>query len=311
MKKELFDLIKELSNRDPKTLIEKTLKTTEELGELAKAVLPYENTPQNTHKFSDKQKILEEVADTILGAISVGYNLGMDTEQIEAMLWKKAEYWASLQAKERKNPFPLPFELHVTIDPNSNLEKFKYVCSQIGVKAILLDLINEKGETVQDEVMTSSKFFGNNQQVYDELTRISNELERSDFKVVRRKIESTPWHPAAPSKNLGNQKMHKNGYFESHTDVLVKVDQFEVLNSLAKEHKAVISHNLNKTLPDGSKKMILTIRSYKGFYEEFKVLSRSLQNDLMDKGFEPEADLIEFALYDTAIGHDNAWIKSE
>jgi NTP pyrophosphatase (non-canonical NTP hydrolase) len=311
MKKELFELIKELSNRDPKTILQKTLKTTEEVGELAKAVLPYENAPQNTHKFSDKQKILEEVADTILGAISVGYNLGMDTEQIEAMLWKKAEYWASLQAKERKNPFPLPFELHVTIHPKCDLDKFKYICSEIGVKAISLDLINENGESIQDEIMTSSKFFGNNQQVYDELTRIAEAVEKAGFKVVRRKIESTPWHPAAPSGKMGNKKMKKNGYFESHTDVMVRPDQLGSLKLLAKEYEAVISHNLKKTFPDGSKKMILTIRSYKGYYEDFRATSKKLQKALMLKGFEPEADLIEFAIYDTAVGHDHAWIKSE
>jgi NTP pyrophosphatase (non-canonical NTP hydrolase) len=300
---------KELSNRDPKTLLQKALKTTEEVGELAKAVLPYENAPQNTHKFSDKQKILEEVADTMLGAISVAYNLGLDTDQIESMLWKKAEYWSSLQAKERKNPFPLPFELHVTVEPQQNPEYFKAICAELGVKPILLDLINEKGESIQDEIMTSSKFFGTNQQAYNEVSRISDGLEKANIKIVRIKIESTPWHPAAPSNGVGNKKMKKNGYFESHTDVLVAPKKIKLLRKIATHHSAVVSHNLRKVLPDGTKKLILTIRSYKGFYEDFKLLSRALTNDLIKNGFEPDPDLIEFAIYDTAVDHDKSWIK--
>jgi hypothetical protein len=49
--------------------------------------------------------------------------------------------------------------------------------------------------------MTSSKHFGDNRSAYDESLRIVNELKDYGYKVVRSKIESVPWHPAAPRYN--------------------------------------------------------------------------------------------------------------
>ena len=309
MKKELLDLIKELSLRDPKTLSQKVLKTTEEVGELAKAVLAFENAPQNTHRFSDKQKILEEAIDTMLGALSSAYNVGFESDAIEAMLAKKTEYWAGLQAKERKNPFPLPFEIHVTVDKSSDIEQFNYTCSKLGIKAICLDLIDYDGNAMVDEMMSSSRFFGNNLEAYEELIRISKGIEQDGFKVVRQKIETTTWHPVVPSKKPGNKKMKVNGYFESHIDIFVKAGRLPELIRIAKPNKAVISHNVKKTNPDGSKKIILTIRAYKGLYEDFKEKSKALFKALAEKGFNPDQELIEFALYDTNVTHDESWIS--
>ena len=62
MNKELLDYIQELSKRDKKSLTSKALKVSEEQGELAKAILPFESAYACRHRFVDKYKILEEVA---------------------------------------------------------------------------------------------------------------------------------------------------------------------------------------------------------------------------------------------------------
>ena len=49
--------------------------------------------------------------------------------------------------------------------------------------------------------MTSSKHFGDNRSAYEESERIVKELRNRGYKVVRNKIESVPWHPAAPQDN--------------------------------------------------------------------------------------------------------------
>lgn len=310
MKSELFKFIEKLSNKDPKTLMQKTLKTAEECGELAKAVLPFTEAPQSTHKFSDKTKILEESADVILCALSVAYNLGMTSEEIESMLWKKSEYWASLQAREKNNPFPLPFEIHVTVSKDSDIAKFKEVCLSLGVKAICLELINEKNEHMLDEVMTSSKFYGNNAQVYEEICRISSRLKSEGFLVEREKIETVYWHPSAPSSIEGNKKMHRNGYFESHLDVFISEKDKEKLETISKKHKAVVSQNTRKIYENGSV-YILTLRNYSSLVEEFVLQVKALEMDLKKEELLKESDksMIEFALYDTKISHDREWIK--
>lgn len=304
--KELLQFIHELSTKDPKTLPQKALKTQEEVGELAKAILPFTEAPDSSHRFSDKNKILEECADVILCALSVAYNLGSTNEEIESMLWDKSQYWASLQKREKKNPFPLPFELHVTVSPDSNMQSFKNVCKEIGVKATILELFDNKGKKVLDDAMTSSHFFGNNQEAYEKLNEIKNKLQRNGFDVIREKIETVPWHPAAPS-NKGNKK-HRNSYFESHTDVFVEKKQEKIIKKMIKEKGYGLSQNTKKVFEEGSI-MSITVRDYSCSFEDFELKVKDLEFQLDKFNIKRDKTLSEFAIYDTKISHDKDWLK--
>lgn len=305
MNKDLLNFIAELSRRDPKTLTAKVLKTTEETGELAKAVLAYTAADGSKHKFADKQKVLEEVVDTMLGALSVAYNLEFTHEQVENMLYQKASYWAKLQAKEKKSPFPVPFELHVSILPQrETIPTFKEICQELEVKPIVLELTSASGEKILEEIMTSSKFFGDNVQVQEELERISSRLSLEGFEVVRRKIETAPWHPAAPSQGLG--RMKKGNYFEAHMDVKIPYSAEESLNLLAASFGALVSHNERKKT-DTTKTYILTLRAYSGFAEEFTEKVKKLQECLLENNFEVERPNVEYSFFDSKASHDAVW----
>jgi NTP pyrophosphatase (non-canonical NTP hydrolase) len=192
------EFIKQLSLSDKKTLSQKALKTCEEVGELAKAVLPFDSAHGTNHRFVDREKILEEIADVHLTNISIAYSLGFTDEEITDMIHQKSLKWSELQAKEEKAQFPLPFEIHITVDGiemsdpimcdrrRFDLDYFKRVCSEIEVKPIALDLeIN--GGSIRD-VMTSSKHFGTNRSAYEESQRIVSELDKCGFDVLRTKI---------------------------------------------------------------------------------------------------------------------------
>ena len=171
MNKFLDDFIKDLSIKDKKTLSQKGLKLAEEVGELARAILPYDSAPGTNHRFSDREQILEEMND---------------------MLGKKSKKWAQLQLKEESATFPLPFEIHITVDTTENffecdIDGFKSKCQEFGVKPIVLDLEMKEG-SIKD-VMTSSKHFGDNRSAYEEANRITNELNSFGYKVVRKKID--------------------------------------------------------------------------------------------------------------------------
>lgn len=210
------DFIKSLSISDKKTLSQKGLKLVEEVGELARVILPYDSAHGTNHRFIDREAILEEVVDVYLTNISIAHSLGFTDEEFNDMLVKKSEKWSQLQASEEKANFPLPFEIHVTVDASEmrdpimfdekrfDLDLFKKACVEIGVKPIVIDLEINDGSEIQD-VMTSSKHFGDNRSAYEESERISDKLKDWGFRVIRNKIETIPWHPAAPVTSTGKE----------------------------------------------------------------------------------------------------------
>jgi NTP pyrophosphatase (non-canonical NTP hydrolase) len=326
------EYIKELSKKDKKTLSQKALKLVEEVGELARVVLPYDSAHGTNHRFIDREAILEEIVDVHLTNISIAHSLGFTEDELNEMMTKKAEKWAMLQAKEDKAEFPLPFEIHVTVDfdelftnewsgkiqgegviryPISDrkkerqewsdkiLDKFKEDCSIVGVKPIVIDLEINDGSILKD-VMTSSKHFGDNRTAYEESERICQELRNRGYKVVRNKIESVPWHPAAPQDK--------------------DEDLVDLLNESICEFSgtAKLSRNFFKKTDDNKFINMLTYRSDLVNAKEFEVEVRSIEKIISGKNdwsmlshfrsFEYEKVEIEYAVYDTNVTHDAKWI---
>ena len=314
MDKKLLDYIQELSKRDKKTLSQKALKVAEESGELAKAVLPYDSAYATRHRFVDKTKILEEVSDTILASISIAYDLGFSHEEIEEMIDYKSEKWQKLQAAEDKVEFPLPFEIHITVCAKEGeinedfIEHFKKSCEELNVKPISLDLENRAGEKIKD-VMTSSKFYGDNRTVYEEIERITLGLEYRKFKVIRKKVETVPWHPGAPSKEIDRIKMPKNCYFEAHIGCIITMEEKEKLAEISKLHKAHLSKNAFKNIDDGKFVNMVTLRNYSCTSKSFEEEVLNFRLALVNNGFTLEKTITEFCIYDTKISHDYLWLK--
>jgi len=335
MTKDILAYIRSLSVKDKKTLSQKALKTCEEVGELAKAILPFDSAHGTNHRFVDREKILEEITDVFLTNISIAYSLDFTDGEIEEMIYKKTLKWNELQLKEEKANFPLPFEIHVTVDAIEmrdplmcdsyafDLDQFKLACQDIGVKPIVIDLeIN--GESDIQDVMTSSKHFGDNRSAYEESVRILNRLEDYGFKVVRNKIESVPWHPAAPTVKTG-EPIPNGCYFESHIGVIITPDEKENLNEFVQglndrctevgrielSGKVKLSQNFFKRSKDGSKFVnMITYRSNMTKSSEFIEQVDAIKWHLKECGFEFEKVEVEYAVYDTNTTHDLAWIKT-
>jgi NTP pyrophosphatase (non-canonical NTP hydrolase) len=330
----LKDYIKNLSIKDKKTLSQKALKTCEEVGELAKAILPFDSAPGTNHRFIDRDNILEEIADVYLTNISIAYSLNFTDEEITEMIQKKAVKWQEIQAKEDNSSFPLPFEIHVTVDMSRIadgdgdpvngkklfVEDFKRQCKSLGVKPIVLELQLENGTL--DDVMTSSKHFGDNRSAYEESERIARELSKMGYRVVRKKIETVPWHSAAPLVD-GVIPIPNDCYFESHIGVVITPEQKENLNDFVDflndmfEQSdsggiAKMSQNFFKKSNDGSKFInMITYRNNLCGYDTFKEEVEMIKYSLVSNGFEFEKVEVEYAIYDTNVSHDNAWLKEE
>lgn len=322
MNKFLDDFIKDLSIKDKKTLSQKGLKLAEEVGELARAILPYDSAPGTNHRFSDREQILEEIVDVYLTNISIAHSLGFTDEEMNDMLNEKSKKWAELQLKEEAATSPLPFEIHITVDleklleTNFTIDNFREDCKSIEVKPIVLDLEMKEG-SIKD-VMTSSKHFGDNRSAYEEANRIADKLTSLGYKVVRKKIETVPWHPAAPVLSKG--EIPNGCYFESHIGVTITPDEKQRLSDLVNNTlcdfdevelsgTCKLSQNFFKKSKDGSKYVnMLTYRSNKCGSPTFKLEVETIKEVLISNGFEFEKVEVEYALYDTNVNHDAKWI---
>ena len=333
MNKFLNDFIKDLSIKDKKTLSQKGLKLAEEVGELARAILPYDSAPGTNHRFSDREQILEEIVDVYLTNISIAHSLGFTDEEMNDMLNEKSKKWAELQLKEEAATSPLPFEIHITVDleklleTNFTIDNFREDCKSIEVKPIVLDLEMKEG-SIKD-VMTSSKHFGDNRSAYEEANRITNELTSFGYKVVRKKIETVPWHPAAPTFNTG-EPIPNGCYFESHIGVVITPDEKEELQDFVEGLNkgffspsrgfsrpsqielggtCKLSQNFFKKSKDGSKFVnMLTYRDNMTCKEDFERDVELIKFLLNEDKFGFEKVEVEYALYDTNVNHDAKWI---
>jgi len=270
---EVLDYVAKLSKADKKTLSQKALKTAEEVGELAKVVLPYDGAASTAHRFIAKERILEEVADVLLCALSVAYDLGYTHEEITSTMLRKAGYWEELQTRESKAVYPLPYEIHVTVagglvtDSAERLEDFKRACAMIGVKPLLIDMHNNMGKTIMLDTQTSSVHLGDNTSAITEVRRISTALRAGGFKVVREKVETVPWHPAAPSALHRNPVMPKDCYFEAHFNIVVDEQKLSVLRAREGLYDFHLSRNAFKRISDTEFVMMATKRNYEGMFE--------------------------------------------
>lgn len=327
---DINEYIKELSSKDKKTLSQKALKLTEEVGELARVVLPYDSAHGTNHRFIDKEALLEEVVDVYLTNISIAHSLGFTDEEFNEMLNRKTEKWGALQAKEEKIEFPLPYEIHITVnteftwdknerlrgrlsDTNRKRHKFKVnefreFCKEIGVKPIVLDLENS-GKSVMRDVMTSSHFYGDNKTAYEECVRIATCLEDNGYIVNRRKVETVPWHPAAPV-NTGD-KMPENCYFEAHIGCVISPEDKDKLQEIAERVGAHLSRNYFKKLDNGKFVNMVTHRNYGDLRENFDGQVEYLKDLLDSSNIEFEKVITEFSIYDTNVSHDNKWLIKE
>ena len=316
MNKELRDYIEELSKKDKKSITQKALKCAEETGELARKVLPYEDAHGTTHRFIVKDSILEEVADVVLTAMSIGYDLGYTHDDIDDMIRHKALNWQEVQAKSDRVGETIPFEMHITITAGENFDTDKYVkdCATISkirrnrIKPIVIDLETE-GELFMKDVMTSSHYFGNNAGAHDEAKAISDSMEAMGYDVVRVKIETVPWHPAAPQTE--KDKMPGDCYFEAHIGCIITPEEKAKLAHIAEGNDCHMSRNFFKKIEDGKFVNMITYRKYDGTYDEFMATVESIKGVLNYKEINFDKVITEFAIYDTKVSHDFLWLEKK
>ena len=322
MNKDLLDYIRHLSKQDRKSLSEKVLKAGEEFGELAKVALPYTQAYATNHRFIKREQILEESVDLILCSLSVAYDLDFTDAEIEEMINLKCKKWQGLQAAEQDIVYPLPYEIHITVKAGDNQffeSNFKKVCEELNMTPVFIDNQFKSGKTERD-VMTSYTHYGNNTSAYETLCSLSAELRTRYYNIVREKIETVPWHPAAPRTT--EQTMPKDCYFEAHigisyiptvdNKILLEMDIQDYNFQRTPDHRLHMSSNPYKINEDGTVITYVTLRLHDGTLDEFERQVKDAIDTLnYYRNWNTHKVHKEFAIYDTNVSHDAAWLKGE
>jgi len=90
----LIDQIMEISStKEGKSVQELALKCTEEVGELAQAVLSYTGASGSMYKKLTEEHIVEELADIILVDLALFARMGMTKEEFKLIIEKKLQKW--------------------------------------------------------------------------------------------------------------------------------------------------------------------------------------------------------------------------
>lgn len=91
-----FKEIESLTKLDKKTLVERTLKLSEEVGEVSQAVLSYSKACGCEYKNKTKEDVVEECLDVIIVAssiISQSCENNVDLEEVKKIYDKKLSKW--------------------------------------------------------------------------------------------------------------------------------------------------------------------------------------------------------------------------
>jgi hypothetical protein len=194
------------------------------------------------------------------------------------------------------------YEIHVTVR-TKDINSFQAACQFIGIKAIVLDLQLERGNTLQD-VMTS--YVTREPNTIAQANRIELALQELGFISIRTKIETVPWNPRVPTKtNL--LKIPQNSYFESHIAVISGISSQGILRPIVKAHDAHLSTNVFKKMDSESSIIMATLRSYAGYLEDHESRVESLRHDIALYGWKIKKVITEYTIYDSNLEHDKEW----
>lgn len=170
------------------------------------------------------------------------------------------------------------FEIHITVESHDlDWTHFADTCSEIGVKALSLDL------AVDTHFETSSLFEGSKDDAIKEMNRIARDLSHMGYAIIREKLEV---NPITFLKGHEHIIIESPFYFECH----MEVDD----TRLAYEQGMPVSRNKKK--PGIA---MLTCREDNTSLVLFQKGIKMLNNILVDQGIDVRKPEIELTIVDT------------
>lgn len=88
-----MDLIRKLTEKDLKSKEQRALKLSEEVGELAAAILSETNAPGCEYKTLDREDVLQEAADVMIMIHSIIVHYGFTKKEVSDKILEKCKKW--------------------------------------------------------------------------------------------------------------------------------------------------------------------------------------------------------------------------
>jgi hypothetical protein len=191
------------------------------------------------------------------------------------------------------------YEVHLSVKTD-DVERFRDVCKELGVKPIIIDLQDHGGSSQMRDVMTSQKIRGTFSRAADGASITSSMLLNYGYDVVREKIETTIDNPLISTTGA----LPKGQYFEAHFAVKADPDDNN-WDRFAHHHGLHMSRNPFKKLDDGYVVQMLTLRASRGTASDFDSVVNFIWNDL----YPSERIKVEreYVLFDSNQAHEGSW----
>ena len=195
-----------------------------------------------------------------------------------------------------------PFEIHITVHPDTNITEFKRACAVMGdVKPLVIANVIDDDLNVKIDIMTRSTVVGDTDKVGDELFRVYSGLNDRGFDILRNKVETVPW----AYEKLKNFSREKNvPYFETHIEILGYESVRQVYLN-AKQYGGYLSWNVDK-----ENVLMVTFRMDHVTEAEFATYTDRMRDNLERNGLVIGRKIVEFAFHDDNKAHDDAWVNA-
>jgi hypothetical protein len=191
------------------------------------------------------------------------------------------------------------FEVHITLENTENITNISNGYSEL--KVINIDFSNN---SIQNHLMTSSKYKGTLSKVKNIINSLVNKLNKDNIKVYRVKIEASPFNndiPYLEDRSIEN-------YFETH--IKVKIENKNEVLKLCKENDVHLSRNSFKNLDNGKFEYFLTLRKYGMGLKDFLENVNNFTKLLKKNNIHILETIVEYCVYDSNVDMDNEWINS-
>jgi len=202
------------------------------------------------------------------------------------------------------------FEAHITLELPANRDSsyFRQTCSEIGVKAIHIEL--PSGET-PTHFITGSLHSGSFQKVNQEVEQIARQFEISGLKPTRWKIEAMVQNDAVPLTDEAARARPRSNYFEFHTKVTLRDDQqTESLKAVCTKFGAHLARSASNKFSSGATQRFVTLRFHFEGRPTADAVFDNLLSELRMAGYSPSHILKEYVVLDTNLNLDAGWADS-
>ncbi len=202
---------------------------------------------------------------------------------------------------------PGVFEAHVTVAP-CELAPFRAACTEIGVKAISIELPAGEAKT---QPMTGSFHRGEMRGVQREVMDVARELVRRGFDVTRVKIEAHGKLVGAPETDEAARAAPATSYFEYHLKLaLGPAVDVAALGERLRAVGAHLSRNAHKA-PDatGISERFVTLRAHRAGRVTAEARFAAVVALVESEGLVIRNRIREYTVFDTNVALDRGWIE--